>query len=189
VRQRLESQLLPEVECAELWDLSPRPAARNLAWRQHATELGVQRAVQLQREDRHLLLCGDPVAAVEALAAPAAADLQAVAVCLLDAAAEAQSHRLLSRGDDTALLHHHLAFAEWMRRQATDPLHMLEVVTTNGWADMCWERIPALAPQWRVHTIDTTDQSLDSVAAEVLRWIQSAITGDAPLLRPVAARS
>jgi hypothetical protein len=99
------------------------------------------------------------VAAVEAAAVPSAVELDALAVCLLDAAAPALGARLATRGDDPGVLHHHHAFADCMRQQATNPLHMLQVVTTNGWRQMRWDRIPALAPTWRVHTMDTTDRS------------------------------
>jgi hypothetical protein len=156
--------------------------AQSLDWRQRTTELVVQRTVQLQREERHFLLCGDPIAAVEVTAAPSAPLLDGIALCLLDATPEAQAARLQSRGDDPALLIHHHAFADWMRKQATDPLHMLEVVTTNGWDQMRWDRIPALASDWHVHTIDTTDRSPEQVAATALAWIRSAIAGAEPTI-------
>jgi hypothetical protein len=183
VRRLLQPQLTPEVECAELWDLSPKPLAQTLEWRQQATELAVERAAQLQREGRHFLLCGDPIAAVEAAAAPSASHLDALAFCLLDAAPVAQAARLAARGDPPGLLAHHHAFAEWMRYQATDPLHMLEVVSTSGWDQMRWDRIPALAPEWHVTVVDTTDRTPDQVSTGVLRWIRSAIAGVEPLLR------
>jgi hypothetical protein len=182
VRKILEPQLRAEVDCGELWDLAPYSRAYSLAWRQQATELAVQRTVQLQREGRHFLLCGDPIAAVEVAAAPSAPQLDGVAICLLDASAVAQAARLQSRGDDPALLVHHQAFAEWMRKQAADPLHMLEVVTTNGWDQMRWDRLPALATQWHVHTIDTTDRAPEHVADATLAWIRSAITGAQPTI-------
>jgi broad-specificity NMP kinase len=182
-RKLLQPQLAPEVQCAELWDLSPKPLAQTLTWRQQTTELAVQRAVQLQREGRHFLLCGDPIAAVEATAAPSASHLDALAFCLLDAAPAAQAARLEARGDPPELLVHHHAFAEWMRKQATDPLHMLEVVTTNGWDQMRWDRLTALAPQWHVTVIDTTDRTPEHVSADVLRWIRSAIAGTTPTIR------
>ena len=69
-----------------------------------------------------------------------------------------------------------------MRKQATDPLHMLEVVTTNGWDQMRWDRIPALASDWHVHTIDTTDTAPEQVADAVLSWARSAIAGAEPTL-------
>lgn len=184
VRTLLEPQLGPEVECAELWDLSPNPSAQTLEWRQRTTELAVQRAVQLQREGRHFLLCGDPIAAVEVLAAPSADRLAGSAFCLLDADRTTQAERLTNRGDDPALLVHHHAFAEWMRRQAADPMHMLEVVTHNAWDQMQWQRIHTLRPHWTVKVIDTTAREPAEVAAGVRSWICDVLSGTAAALDP-----
>jgi broad-specificity NMP kinase len=182
VRKLLQPQLAPEVDCVELWDLCPYPRAQNLEWRQQTTELAVQRAVQLQPEGRHFLVCGDPIPAVEVAAAPSATQLDAIAFTLLDAESSQQAARLTARGDDQALLPNHHGFADWMRDQATNPLHMLEVVTTNAWDQMNWDRIPALAPNWHVNVIDTTNRTAEQVAATVLTWIRSAIAGNEPLL-------
>jgi broad-specificity NMP kinase len=182
VRKLLEPELVPEVECGELWDLSPHSLVRDLRWRQQTTDFAVQRAVRLQREGRHFLLCGDPIAAVEVAAAPSAVQLVAFAACLLDAIPAAQTARLAERGDDPTLLHHHHAFAAWMRAQATDPLHMLEVVTTNAWDQMHWDRIPPLADNWHAKVIDTTERSPHAVAQDVLAWTRSAIAGREPTM-------
>ena len=121
VRTIVAPELSPRVECVELLDLTPPPDAMTRVWRQQTAEVAVRRAVELQDAGRHLLLAGDPVPAAEIVAAPSAPELDAIAVCLLDASAKAQAERLAARGDDPALLVHHQAFAEWMRRQATDP--------------------------------------------------------------------
>lgn len=136
VRAVLEPDLSPAVECVELSDLTPLPTVMTRAWRQQAAEAAVRRAIELQASGRHLLLSGDPVPAAEVVAAPSATGLDAIAVCLLDVAPEAQAERLAARGDDPALLPHHQAFAEWMRKQAADPLHMTHVVSNGGWEQM-----------------------------------------------------
>lgn len=110
VRRAVARRLSPEVECIELRDVVAVPAFPDIAWRQRATEAGVQRALELQAQGRHLLLSGDPVAAGEVLAAPSADGLDGVAVCLLDVSAAAQAARLARRGDDPSLLPHHQAF-------------------------------------------------------------------------------
>jgi broad-specificity NMP kinase len=183
VRAVVAPELAPVVECVELLDLTPLPDAMTRVWRQRTAEVAVRRAVELQAGGRHLLLAGDPVPAAEVVAAPSAPGLDAIAVCLLDIAPEAQGARLAARGDHPALLPHHQAFAEWMRRQASDPLHMTHVVCNGGWGEMRWERLEQLAPSWRVHTIDTTHMTRREVADAVLDWCRRALAGDAPALR------
>ncbi len=188
VRAVVEPLLSPVVECVELMDLAPRPAVVSRVWRQQTAELAVRRAVELRAAGRHLLLAGDPVPSVEIVASPSATALDAIAVCLLDAAPAAQAARLAARGDDPALLPHHQAFADWMRRQATDPLHMLHVVADDGWEQMRWERLPALAPRWGMHVIETTELTRRDAAEAVLAWCRCALAGEAPALPvPVTA--
>jgi hypothetical protein len=183
VRALIAPELPTSVECVELLDLSERPSAVTRVWRRQAAEAAVRRAVDLEACGRHLLLAGDPVPAVEVVAAPSAPALDALAVCLLDAAAEAQAERLLARGDPPELLAHHQAFAEWMRRQASDPLHMTRVVSDAGWEEMRWQRVEQLASDWSMHTIDTTHMTTGQVADAVLEWCRRALAGDAPSLR------
>jgi hypothetical protein len=183
VRELVAPVLLPLVESVELAHLSQLPAAPTRIWRQRAAESAVQRAVELQAHGRHLLLAGDPVPAVEVVAAPSATGLDAIAVCLLDVAPEAQAERLRMRGDDPNVLPHHHAFAEWMRRQATDPLHMTHVVSENGWEAMRWDRLGTLVDEWAMQVIDTTAMAPDEVARDVLDWCSRALAGDVPTLR------
>lgn len=182
VRAAVEPELSPQVECVELAHLAPRPAAPTLRWRQQTVEAAVHRAVELQDAGRHLLLAGDPVPAIEVIAAPSARQLDRVAVCLLDVSAEAQAERLAGRHDDPALLVHHQAFAAWMRRQAGDPLHMTEVVSIDGWDEMRWERLQRVRGGWGMHTIDTTGLGRREVADRVLGWCRDALAGTSPAL-------
>jgi hypothetical protein len=148
VRAVIEPELSPAVECVELSAVVPVPPVPTKVWRQQATEAVVRRALELQASGRHLLLAGDPVAAAEVAAAPSATALEGIAACLLDVGPEAQAARLAERGDDPSLLVHHQAFAEWMRRQATNPLHMLHVLSDGGWDQMRWDCLEAMAPTW-----------------------------------------
>jgi hypothetical protein len=183
VRESVEPELSPTVECVELRHLSPAPAAITRVWRQQTAEVAVRRAVELQASGQHLLLCGDPVPAVEVAAAPSAVELEAFAVCLLDVGPEAQAERLTARGDPPALLPHHQAFASWMREQATDPMHMTHVVSDGGWEEMQWGRLDAMSADWRMPTVDTTDLTKAGVADAVLDWCRRALAGDAPTMR------
>ena len=184
-RAAIAAGLAPGVECVELHDLSPpsSPAAATRVWRQHAAELAVRRAIELQATGRHLLLAGDPVPAVEVVAAPSSPELVALAVCLLDADAPSQASRLTARGDAAELLPHHQAFADWMRHQATDPLHMPHVVADGGWDEMRWERLPRVTDRWDMHVIDTSRMTPPDIAAHALTWCRDATGGSAPVFR------
>jgi hypothetical protein len=182
VRTLVEHELAPAVESVELAHVLPLRAAPTRAWRQQAAEEAVLRAVALQGEGRHMLLSGDPVPAAEIVAAPSAPLLDRFAVCLLDASPATQTARLAARGDDPGALHHHHAFAEWMRQAACNPLHMPEVITTNGWDQMRWERLDRVSDGWYVTTIDTSDQAPAQVAEAVRAWCRRAIDGDIPTI-------
>lgn len=184
-RRSVVGVLPSDIVCVELRDVTSVPSFPTLEWRHRATEAAVQRALQLQAEGRHLLLSGDPVAAGEVLAAPSASSLDAVAVCLLDVSADAQTDRLTRRGDDPALFEHHHAFADWMRGHARDPRYMPHVLTTNGWEAMRWERLIGIDPSevsWRMEIVDTSHQSPAQVAARIVTWCRRALAGQAPTL-------
>jgi hypothetical protein len=185
VRRLIADQLAPEVECVELRDVAAVPRFPTKAWRQQATEAAVRLALALQCDGRHMLLSGDPVAAGEVLAAPSAAELDGIAVCLLDVDREAQASRLAERSDDPALLGDHGAFADWMRAHAVDPRHMPHVLSMNGWEAMRWERWITRLPLdggWAMHTVVTSRMSKERVADQVLCWCRRALAGRAPVL-------
>ena len=184
----------PRRSCPSLsWDLRSSPPncshfaghvlVQTVAWRQGTTNVAVQHAVQLQAEDRYLFLGGDPAAAVEAAAVPSGAALEGLAACLLDAAPVAQAARLAARGDGPADLPRHQAFADWMRKQANDPLYRLDVVTTDNWPQMQWGRLPDLAPQWHVQ-VAGYDRSCPATVAVDVSEAGSAICWRGP--RPIS---
>jgi hypothetical protein len=185
-RIAIEGKLGAAVECVELHHVLPpsSPAQMNRVWRQHAAEVAVGRAIELQAEGRHLLLAGDPVPAIEIVAAPSSPGLNAVAVCLFHADPDAQAARLAERGDHAglALLPDHEAFADWMRCQATDPLYMSHVASADGWDAMRWDRLPRVAACWAMEVIDTSHLSRSEVASRALAWCHEALKGTAPLL-------
>jgi hypothetical protein len=184
-RRLVVDELEPGVECVELHDVVPMPPVPTLAWRQRATEAVVCHALELQEQGRHVLLAGDPIAAGEVLAAPSADRLDGIAVCLLDVDGDTQAARLLTRGDDPALLVHHLAFADWMRGHAVDPHHRPEVLQTDGWEQMDWERWSAIddAGDWAMHVLDSSSLTAAAVASELLAWCRRALAGQAPVMR------
>ena len=185
VRANVAPAMAPAIDCVELRDVVSVPVSPTIARRQRATEAAVRRAVALQREGRHLLLSGDPVAAGEVLAAPSASMLDAVAVCLLDVSAEAQAARLAHRGDDPTLLPHHHAFADWMRGHAHSPRHMPHVLSAGGWDEMRWDRWADLDTDyegWIMEILDTTMLSADQVAAGIMDWCKRALGRASPSL-------
>jgi len=71
VRKLIEPEFADVLEAAELGMLGSTPKW-NIEWRQRMVERTVRRALDAQREGKHLLLCGDPVPPGEVWAAPSA---------------------------------------------------------------------------------------------------------------------
>lgn len=179
VRKLVAARFAEHIESAELAEVAG-PPEWSLRWRHQAVEKAVQRAIQAQRHGKHFLLCGDPVPPAEVYAAPSADQLESIAVCLLDATEDAQRNRLIKRGDDPALIPHHIAFADWMREHITNPRHRLDVVRQGGWEKMQWERLLVVSDPhelWMSHRIDTTERNPEEVAKLVSIWIRQQITG------------
>jgi hypothetical protein len=179
IRRRLELEFTDVLETAELGMLGETPEW-NLAWRQRMVERLVQRALVVQRRGKHFLFCGDPVPPGEVWAAPSADQLGSLAVCLLDASVEAQTARLLARGDDPSLIPQHVAFADWMRRHVVDHNHRPEVITRDGWPPMRWDRwvgTTSKAPPWSGCIIDTTALDPGETAQRVAQWLRRETMG------------
>jgi hypothetical protein len=177
--------LSDEIDAVELGHLGPIPPIPTAAWRQEMAEVAVRRAITLEAQGRHLLVAGDPIAAGEILAAPSATKID-IAICLLDADSAAQTDRLRKRNEPEEYLVHHVAFADWMRHHATDPTHMPEVITTNGWESMQWDRWTELKnddPRWAMTIIDTSKLLPEDVAEQVAQWCSDARHGSAPVFR------
>jgi hypothetical protein len=177
VRKLLEPEFAGVLEMAELGMLGSTPKW-NIEWRHRMVERTVTRALEAQREGKHFLLCGDPVPPGEVWAAPSAQLLEGLAVCLLDAKPQAQTARLLERGDDLQFIDHHVAFADWMRHHVIDHRHRPEVITQNAWPQMRWERWvgnAAVQPPWSHYLIDTSDLGPREVADLVAQWLRQQI--------------
>ncbi|HEY3774796.1 MAG TPA: hypothetical protein VGL69_17470 [Solirubrobacteraceae bacterium] len=183
VRRLIEADLPPTVDAVELHHVVGPEPVPTLAWRQRSTELVVGRALELQAQGRDLLLAGDPVAAGEVFAAPSAAELDGIAVCLLDLEPDAQAARLSARGDDPSLFVHHIAFADWMRAHARDAGHMPQVLQTGGWDEMRWDRLRN-SDGWAMRVLDTSALTPQAAAREVLNWCRDALAGRAPVMHP-----
>ena len=177
VRKLIEPEFADVLEVAELGMLGSTPKWK-IEWRHRMVERTVRRALDVQREGKHFLLCGDPVPPGEVWAAPSADHLDRLAVCLLDAGEKAQTARLLERGDDLNFISHHLAFAVWMRHHVIDHRHRPEVITQNGWPQMRWDRwvgTAAVQPPWSSYVIDTSELGPREVAHLVAQWLRQQI--------------
>ncbi len=175
VRRLIEPEFADVLETAELATLGETPEW-NLAWRHRMVERMVCRALEVQGEGKHFLLCGDPVPPGEVLAAPSADQLEPLAVCLLDASEDSQRARLIERGDDQSLIPHHVAFAEWMRHHVADHRYRPDVILQSSWSEMRWDRWTGdhqMTLPWRCHVIDTTERSPEEVSQLVAHWIRA----------------
>ena len=180
VRKLIEPEFADVLEAAELAMLGSTPKW-SIEWRHQMVERMVRHALDVQREGKHFLCCGDPVPPGEVWAAPSADHLDCLAVCLLDASEMAQTARLLNRGDDSDFIPQHVAFADWMRHHVVDHRHRPEVITQNGWPEMRWDRwvgIAATQPPWSSHVVDTSEQGPTEVAHLVAQWLRQHIHAD-----------
>jgi hypothetical protein len=177
IRKLIEPEFADVLEAAELAMLGSTPKW-SIAWRHQMVERMVRHALDVQRNGKHFLLCGDPVPPGEVWAAPSADHLDCLAVCLLDASEIAQTARLLNRGDDANFIRHHVAFADWMRHHVVDPRHRPEVITQNGWPAMRWDRWVGSAttqPPWSSYIIETSELGPTEVAHLVAQWLREHI--------------
>jgi hypothetical protein len=180
IRKLIEPKFADILDAAELAMLGSTPKW-SIEWRHRMVERMVRHALDVQREGKHFLFCGDPVPPGEVWAAPSAAHLDCLAVCLLDASEKAQTARLHNRGDDSDLIPHHVAFADWMRHHVVDHRHRPEVITQNGWPEMRWDRwvgIAANQPPWSSHVIDASEQSPTEIAQLVAQWLLQHIAAN-----------
>ena len=175
------------IESTEIRTIRPDRPVRNTAARQEVGEQVVAKAVELDRDGRHLLFCGDPFPPGEVLACPSA-DQVDIAVCHLHVSAEEQVRRLRERGEPGESLVHHVRFAEWMLAHVHDPRVHPEVIVDGGWLEMRWDRWLGrsdLIDVWASHVIDTTARGPGEVAAEVTTWGHRALKDAAPVFRRV----
>lgn len=173
VRRLIAPEFEDALDVVELGMLGSDPKWE-IAWRHRMVERAVRRALDAQRDGKHFLLCGDPVPPGEVWAAPSADRFERLHVCLLDAGEKAQTARLLERGDDPKFIHHHVAFADWMRHHVVDHRHRPEVVMGNSWPQMRWERWVGTAgvqPPWTSHVIETSALGPKEVAHRVAQWL------------------
>jgi len=115
------------------------PVEADTAWRHRADEEWVRRALECQADGRDVLLAGQTPFG-ELLATPSALRLEAVSACLIDCEDATRESRLAVRGG-SADLQAFAAWAEWMRRHASDPRWRQDVIRhPETESDMQWSR-------------------------------------------------
>ena len=164
--------LYPEIAWHDFDELGV-PSKPDKKWRQLQTELWVNTAVQYQKDGRDTGICGNIILG-EVLASPSASQVNRVATCLLDCYDVARIDRLRKRGrhGDTQDM---LCWAAWQRMHAVDPQWRQDVIKEDGAPQMQWDRWDSWErgdPRWQVASIDTTELSIERVAAEVSAWIK-----------------
>jgi hypothetical protein len=169
------------------------PPRADTAWRHHANERWLRRALEYQAEGTDLLLAGQTPFG-ELLAAPSAAHLEAISACLIDCDDETRIARLRARGPEwfertTGDLQDYLNWSAWMRRHATDPSWRTDVIRQQASeSEMRWSRWTdwdAGDPRWRIRVIDTSTVSAEEVATSLIGWISEErallLAGNHPL--------
>jgi len=150
------------------------PSKPDKAWRHRRTEHWVKTAVQHQAEGRDTGITGNIILG-EVLASPSASQVDHVATCLLDCYDVTRIDRLRARGThgDTQDM---LCWAAWQRMHAVDPQWRQDVIREDAAPEMRWERWETWQrgdPRWHVTVIDTTEKSIEEVAAKVSSWIEA----------------
>lgn len=163
------------------------PPRADTAWRHHADEQWLARALECQSEGTDLLLAGQTPLG-ELLSAPSAPRLEAVSACLIDCDDRTRVARLRARGPEwfartAGDIQDYLNWAAWMRGHASDPTWRMDVIQRDATDDeMRWGRLNGWSgddPRWRVRVIDTSELPVEEVGARLIEWI----TAERALLR------
>ena len=154
------------------------PSTADKAWRQRSVEQWIQRALDYQKEGRHMLLCGQ-VPYGELLASPSAPALNGISSCLLDCEDYERIVRIRGRGAGTeTATQNMLEWAVWLRMHARDPQWRPDALTEEAIPDMCWERWldwEAGDPRWRVKRLDTSGTSMEATVERIVIWIMEEL--------------
>jgi hypothetical protein len=155
------------------------PAGADIKWRQRSTEQWIQRVLSYQAVGLDVILTGQSPLG-EVLASPSATELNGIAACLLDVDDEVRRQRLEGRDPgkwDVDAKRSFIGWARWHRGHATDPRHLPEVITANGYERMEWARWsgwPSSDHRWAVRVIDTTKRTAEQSATDIRRWVADA---------------
>jgi len=149
----------------------PSPCPRE--WRPRTTERWLKVALNNRHRDQDTGLLGGAIMG-EILACPSAPRIE-IRVALLDCQDVVRLDRLRMRGTHGAT-QEMLSWAAWQRVHAVDPQWRQDVICSAQLDEMCWERWTCWQrgdPRWRVHTIDTTEVSIDQVVERIASWVRA----------------
>ena len=149
------------------------PEKADTSWRQEATEVWLQKALEYQRRSRDVVICGGAIQG-EILACPSAPEIEKIHFCLLDCHDTVRIDRIRSRGTygDTQDM---LNWAAWQRMHAVDPQWRPDVIQNDGSLEMNWDRWSSWQKgddRWNTWILDTTGLSIEEVAERITGWIR-----------------
>ncbi len=169
---------LPNLTVHDFADLgvSANPDA---CWRQETTEGWLRAYIERhQPQGRHVVVSGEAIFG-EILCSPSIDQVDGVHTCLLDCADVTRVDRLRARGTYAPNMQI-LCWAAYLRMHAVDPDWCPEVIQTSEPSIMRWEHWTKRRrgdAVWQQEVIDTSPLTLEEVAAEIAKWIQSKLAG------------
>ena len=154
------------------------PSNANPTWRQKELEQWVRRVLACEADGVDVLLSGQSPLG-ELLAAPSSPLLEGIAMCVVDVSDEQRASRLQQRNPgvwSTPALHNFNLWGRWHRLHAENPKDESQVITTEAWPAMRWDRWAswtATDPRWRTAILNTTGRTVDECADELVAWIRA----------------
>jgi hypothetical protein len=155
---------LPDFGVHDFADLGvpENPGAR---WRQETTELWLRTYIEKhQPQGRHVVVSGEAIFG-EILCSPSIEKVDAFHTCLLDCDDVTRVDRLRIRGT-------------YLRVHAVDPSWCPEVIQTGEPSIMRWEQWTKRQrgdAVWLQEVIDTSELTLEELAAEIAKWIRAKL--------------
>ena len=146
------------------------PENADKKWRQESTGKWLQK---LLNEDKDVCLLGQMVLG-EILACPSAKAMDKVNLCLLEADDFQRIQRLKKRNTYDAEPHM-LHWASWLRMHHQDPQWAQHVIKEDCWHRLdfnTWDQLKSWEEIANIKIIDTTDKTIEHVAANVAQWVK-----------------
>lgn len=170
------ARLLPDFAVHDFADLGV-PKNPDTRWRQETTELWLRMYIEKhQPQGRHVVVSGEAIFG-EILCSPSIDQVDAFHTCLLDCDDVTRVDRLRARGTYGPNMQI-LCWAAFLRVHAVDPSWCPEVIQTSEPSIMRWERWRMHqrgGPVWRQEVIDTSELTLEELAAGLANSIRAKL--------------